>query len=627
MKKQKFLLLIAFAVIITVTASLLLTGSAAAPTNGSTFEAGCYYETPTRNIQLPSTYEATVYFPSTQTGKGGVIFGSYNGEKKEFFNFEIAENGAPRLNISIKDADFTNFDVTFTDVNVFNDKVTHVAVTIDEKAGTWKCYVDGQLKQTVTKTVPAAFPIVFKFRLGGDMTIQNENYFKGIIQKFALYKDVRTDSEIASDATATKFDEDNAICLHDLTTLTTDKKSEKIKSLVAGGIDFTYNEIWLNNVTPPENYAYSFAALGDIQTLTTYYPDKLPTLFEWLKNNAESHKIKFCIGLGDITDTNDPKEYQLVNDVYAKIRGVVPYSIIRGNHDRQGIGPDAAANYNAAITQAIHGSEITGAYDNTMLNTYRILQVEDVKYMFMNLDILMENEVLAWANKIISENKDCRVIVSTHIYMNYKGAYYALEGSSGIGTKYGVQNASQAVWEKLISQHENIIMSMCGHNPTDLVFKRTKVGVHGNIVTEVLVDPQQIDHDYKGAGLIAMFYFSADGRHVDVRYYSPGRDQYFLKTNQTSFDLHLPGDPPVTVETTTAPSTTKTPETTNPAATGDAVTTIPETTGTVTSPDSDNKTNDTKKDNGNLILIIEIVVIAIAAIGGIVGVIYFTKKK
>lgn len=627
MKKQSFLLFIALTIIITVTAGLLLTGSAAAPTNGATFEAGCYYETPTRNIQLPSTYEATVYFPSTQTGKGGVIFGSYNGEKKEFFNFEIAENGAPRLNISIKDADFTNFDVTFTDVNVFNDKVTHVAVTIDEKAGTWKCYVDGQLKQTITKAVPAAFPVVFKFRLGGDMTIQNENYFKGIIQKFALYKDVRTDAEIASDATATKFDEDNAICLHDLTALTTDKKAEKIKSLVAGGIDFTYNEVWLNDVTPPENYAYSFAALGDIQTLTTYYPDKLPTLFEWIKNNAESHKIKFCIGLGDITDTNDPKEYQLVNDVYAKIKGVVPYSIIRGNHDRNGIGPEAATNYNTYITQAIHGSEITGSYDNTMLNTYRILQVGDVKYMFLNLDILMENEVIAWANKIISENKDCRVIVSTHIYMNYKGAYYALEGSSGIGTKYGVQNASQAVWEKLISQHENIIMFMCGHNPTNLVFKRTKVGVHGNVVTEVLVDPQQIDHDYKGAGLIAMFYFSADGRHVDVRYYSPVRDQYFLRTNQMSFDLHLPGDPPVAAETTATPSTTKTPETTKPVTTGNTITTIPETTGTVTAPDSDNKIDDTKKDDGNIVLIIEIIVIAIAAIGGVVGVVYFTKKK
>jgi hypothetical protein len=83
-------------------------------------------------------------------------------------------------------------------------------------------------------------------------------------------------------------------------------------------------------------------------------------------------------------------------------------------------------------------------------------------------------------------------------------------------------------------------------------------GVHGNTVTQMLVDPQGVDANIGATGMVAMLYFSEDGRQVQVEYYSTVREQYFIPENQFSFELAVvgaqapatepdePTDPPVT---------------------------------------------------------------------------------
>ncbi len=48
---------------------------------------------------LPSTYEATIFFPLDMkaSDRGGVISGNYKDSSNQRFNFEIHKNGNPRL--------------------------------------------------------------------------------------------------------------------------------------------------------------------------------------------------------------------------------------------------------------------------------------------------------------------------------------------------------------------------------------------------------------------------------------------------------------------------------------------------------------------------------------------------
>lgn len=536
---KKIRLFLGVAVLCIVVSNICaITGFAAAPAKGLDFANGNYYYSNSTTLTLPSTYEATLHFPQNQTGRGGVIIGTYTENQQAIFNFEIHENGAPRIYVIANDVTFTNYDVKFSEVNVYTGEVVHLAVTVDHTTGTWSCYVDGVLKQTITKSAPTPFELTTRVGLGGDLRSGSTPYFKGALQKVALYKDVRSAQEIVADATATLFDNDNILCAYDLSDNDLGTYPTTVYSKAGMGLYFELQSDWLKDIDEPTDYAYSFAVLGDIQSLTYYYPEKLSMLFEWLKDNAESKKMKFCVGLGDVTDMNKMEEYQRVNRQYSKLLGVVPFSIIRGNHDRDD-ATGASRMFSKFITQEKYGSEITGSYDDTMLNTYRIIKVGKVKYLFMNLDFILADPVLDWANTIISENKDCRVIVSTHIYFDASGQYYDLGGVHSL-TRYGCQNNGQGLWDKVLSKHENVIMLLSGHNPSDDIYYRQKTGDNGNQVTEILIDPQQTDLNHGGVGLVAMFYFSEDGKELQVRYYSTVKEEYFKENNQFSITLDVP---------------------------------------------------------------------------------------
>lgn len=516
--------------------------ASAATTTGLDFDNLYNYDTPAQTFPLPSTYEATICLPQNLYERGGVIIGNYNGKENAVFNLEIHNNGNPRLYINalMDTGAVVNYDIKFDLVNVATGAPVHLAITMDYASKEWMCYVDGVLMQTVNQPAPNSSEMTGKIRLGGDFRSGNNQYFKGTMQKVALYSDVRTAQEIADDASKAEIATDSLICGYDLSANTPDDQPEKIPSLSGAAFDLVCESDWIKDLPEPKDYAYSFAVVGDIQTLTYYYPDQLPTLFGWIRDNVESKKIKYVVSLGDITEKNTDIEYRLATKAYGLIDGVVPFSIIRGNHDRSGL---YSAMYDKHITQEKYGDEITGAYDNTMLNTYRILQVGKIKYLFMNLDYLLKDEVLTWANEIISQNTDCRVIVSTHIYMSQTGSFYKLDTEKGIGTKYGCENNGEGLWNKLLSKHENITMLLCGHNPTDDIFYRQTAGENGNQVTEMLIDPQDTDETFDGTGLVAMFYFSEDGEQLDVQYYSTVKDAYFKDTNQFSLTLDVPTEP------------------------------------------------------------------------------------
>ena len=505
------------------------------PANGQEFFKGNYYQTAEETtLTVPSTYEATLFLPTTHSTNNGVIFGTYSGGfDNPFFNFEIYRGGVPHIYLTANDEEGTFYDVQFDSVNVCTGKPLHLAVTADHENGVWKCYVDGVLQQTVESPAPQPFEFKSKARLGGDLRGESDEIFTGVLQKLVFYKDVRTEREIAKDAKSSKAAGKDLLYEFDFSKTKVGEYPEKIESKRGESLSLSANLLWLEKYDEPENYDYSFAVLGDIQTLTYHHPEKLSVMYDWIAQNAESKKMKFCVGLGDITDQNMQKEYDLVNKQYDKLAGKVPFSIIRGNHDRENGSESAMFEQN--ITYEKYSSQITGAFDNTMLNTYRELQIGEEKYLFLNLDFALKAEVLDWANTVIENHADYRVIVSTHIYLNNKGEYY--EGESH--TKYGCETGGQELWDKVLSRHKNIVMVLPGHSPTDNIVMQQKTGGNGNKVTEILIDPQHTDLNYNGVGLVAMFYFSNNGKNLEIRYYSTVNDTYFMESNQLSVTLDV----------------------------------------------------------------------------------------
>ena len=83
---------------------------------------------------------------------------------------------------------------------------------------------------------------------------------------------------------------------------------------------------------------------------------------------------------------------------------------------------------------------------------------------------------------------------------------------------------------------------MCGHRyPTDHEpYKRETVRADGSKVVEMMINPQNMETTFgRSFGMLAMLYFSEDGKNVQLEYFSTISGMYYRDKYQFSFELDL----------------------------------------------------------------------------------------
>ena len=518
-----------------------------------------------KKIEQPiNTFVATVYFPESYitSQRGGVIIGNY-GNSSANVNFEIYSDGSPRIYITDKAGTVYNF--VFDKANVYTGKWVNIVI-VRESASTMKCYIDGALVQTISKSSPEPTTADYHV-LGGDLRSGNEQFFKGRIKNVALYSEALTESEAVSLATATK----KPILSYNLDGL---NAPESIEDKSGNGYDAKLKKLYYTDKAPLEDYAYSFAVLGDTQILAESYPEKYTALYDWILGNVESKKIKFVLGLGDITNSSTAAEWELAKKNIHRMDGIVPYSLVRGNHDTE----STMMKY---FPISDYKDKLGGTYDGkSIFNSWQELIVGEVKYLIFTLDYGAKDAVLNWASDIIAAHPDHNVIITTHAYLFRDGTTLDAGDVVPPSNKGSSYNNGDHMWDKLMKKHENIVLVLSGHDPCDYVVYAQDKGVNGNVVTQMLIDPQGVDKAQGGVGMVTMLYFSADGKTMQVETYSTDKNAYFLEENQFTLTLDLAGDK-VEVTTDTTPAETEAPA---PADTEAEATEAPATTP-VTEPE------------------------------------------
>jgi len=311
------------------------------------------------------------------------------------------------------------------------------------------------------------------------------------------------------------------------------------------------------------DYEYSFAVLGDTQCISladakngTAYTKQM---FNWIKDNKESKNIQYVLGLGDITntykssDTYYNAEWNVAKSSYAILEEAgIPYSLVRGNHDISsgmnnafGLGSDYYASV-MKLSEEFDSSErsmggffyeyyneSTGAFK--IENSYRKLNVGEENWMIVTLDWAPSEEVLEWLGVILEENYDYKTIITLHQFLQKDGAI--IDDPEGTLPHENIGSASwgevttggtvhpRVLWNEVLRKHANVEMILSGHVPVDDIVRTQYMGDNGNTVTCMLIDPQDMDEALSAPlGMVAMFYFSADGEVVHVEYISTVRD-------------------------------------------------------------------------------------------------------
>ena len=514
------------------------------------------------------TFESWIYMPkSYSTSIGGTIFGNYRSYNGARIFYEIYKNGNPRF--SYTNSEGKNVYHRFTDVDLRTGEWQHLAIVHDTASGEARCYVNCELKQTVIGTVAEYSDDVLNqnFLIGRDTTLRyaegdgeywenrNDHYFKGFIKEVRIYSDVRSSEEIASDYSGSLDVADGSLlaCYQ----LAPENAYNDIQDLSDNGYTAKYKQLlWEKEYIEPidNNYAYTFAVVGDTQTVNDQNPELLKNIYQYILDNKDAMNIQYVIGLGDITEvgvdvghknydeTKSHKQWADAKEAITMMDGILPYTLIRGDgHDGIELFNQYFAKHEG-YTNNISGYMQEGRIDNV----YHTFKVGDVDYMILCLDHGTKDGAIAWANEVVAAHPNHRVIVTTHHYMQSDGTL-SESSETGNATAYDPDNnAADVLWSEFLSKHPNISMVMCGHSDSDDVLVTKKTGDHGNEVTQILINPQGMDAEYYhgSKGMVAMLHFSADGESVQVEYYSTIKGTYRpTSTFTVSYDGdHIPAE-------------------------------------------------------------------------------------
>lgn len=499
--------------------------------------------------KMPRTYEAWIY-PTADTSRSGVILGNYGSGSAVLLNFEIHSSGKP--SIYVKDEGGNLMDKKFS-YDVRRNAWAHLVIThetLESGGARFTCYVDGVKVDSFDTDLSYEFDPsnLSLLSLGGDSRSGNSQYFKGRIKDVAWYSDVLTEAEILSSyKNGVNTSEDSLILHYEL-----DGKdgATYIPDSSDGGFDL--HPIYHENMSPATNYAYSFAIVGDTQKLVyndAYNgTDYTSYIYDWIVQNAASKKIAFVMGMGDITDKNGVDqtpddgidqtdiEWEIAKAQHQKLTNAgIPYGIIMGNHEKVA-NLDTHFKGNANYQNFADGD--IGYYSGTSLGNYYLrFTVAGTKYMMIGLEYGPSDDILNWAGGVIAANPDYKVIITTHAYLFRDGT--TLDINDVVPPRKPTESSStknngDQLWTKLASQHENVFMVLSGHDPCSNVIMRQDLGVNGNTVTQFLVDPQGMSLD---TGMVAMLYFSADGKNVQVEWISTYRTLEAQKLDAAAGDV------------------------------------------------------------------------------------------
>ena len=510
--------------------------------NGLSFAQSVHHRISEKLSATPLTIEAEFYVDKNVSGRLGAIFGNYYGIREDWL-FEIHENGIPRFYYSDEAGNVK--DIRFSNVDVRTGDWVHLALTFDFEQRVMSLYLNGQLAQMVACEFDLADDITrYQFVLGGDNRSNNGNYFKGHLRYVAAYSDIRTAEEIAHSA-------ENGVNLYadDILVsylLNENSAGKDIKDLTGNGYDIPKE--WLDSHEPELDYAYSFAVVGDTQWLSRYSPAKMEKLYDWILENKNAKKMAYVFGLGDITDAwntaDKENEWIRAQQYISKLDGKIPYSLVRGNHDESKYFLKYFAN--ETYMSQFDGFMVEG----DIRNSYRLFTVGSTDYLFLTLDYGASDEMLEWANEIVASYPSRRVIVTTHAYQGYDGGHLNsdnvpssgnITANSDVDTNAGEpargHNNGQQIWDKFVSKHPNIFLVLSGHTPLEDVFVLESKGVHGNVVKQMLIDPQWMDPQKNGVGMVCMLYFSEDGSDMEIEWVCTDTGKYYKEMNQFKLDL------------------------------------------------------------------------------------------
>ena len=302
---------------------------------------------------------------------------------------------------------------------------------------------------------------------------------------------------------------------------------------------------------------WTLAVLPDTQNMADSFPAEYDRQTEWIVAHQKTHNIIFVAHEGDIVDNNTVRRQweNARKSMHILTDAGIPYALLPGNHDLDG-GGGAAEDRSTLLNDYFSAedyrhSEAFGLFETgRMESSWHHFTAPTGNYLLMALEFGPRNAVIDWADGIIAQNQDRKVIVVTHshtycdstIYDWQKHGNAQLWNPKSYGlSKSGDVNDGTDLWDKLLKKHKNIFMVLSGHVLKNGTGHIVGVGNQGQKIHQILANYQaavEPHRPYGGGGYLRLMQFYPDGVTVQVKSYSPWLDQWLTSPDQ-QFALKL----------------------------------------------------------------------------------------
>jgi hypothetical protein len=307
----------------------------------------------------------------------------------------------------------------------------------------------------------------------------------------------------------------------------------------------------------------TLVVLPDTQFYAAGYPEIFRAQTTWIAENHVAANLVAVLHEGDIVDgANDPAQWQVASDSFARLDGVLPYLVLAGNHDED-------ADRHGLMDQYFPPSRFNqypwfmGTFEaGKTENSVATVRIGSSVWLLLALEFGPRHAVVAWADAILKAFPTTPAILVTHAYLYNDGSRYdvnktppqSFEPDGYNYTPLEGMNDGEELWQKLIVGNENVKLVLSGHclgdpaNAMPAAARLTSVRPSGSKVHQMLANYQicadmSCFTDYPelrgGNGYLRLLEFDETGGTIHVRTYSPYLRQY-LTDDSEDFTLAWP---------------------------------------------------------------------------------------
>lgn len=292
----------------------------------------------------------------------------------------------------------------------------------------------------------------------------------------------------------------------------------------------------------------TIALLPDTQYYTACEYPHLKHQSDWIWEQRHERNIVAAVTLGDLTNGNSDREWKFLADSYRALSDGFPLLLTTGNHDLSAKGRTSDRTSSFADFFDEHWAQRSGKLLEVKTpghidNAFYSLDLGRMKLGVLMLEWSPRGDTVRWANQILSQHQDHRVLVATHAYLYSDDTRYdwatrrdkqkwnPLSYATARGTSAGDDNHDgEQLWNDLIRRHANVFLVVSGHVLNDGTGHLTSRGDAGNTVDQVLVNYQMLNEG--GLGYLRLLELLPDGKTLRMKTYSPSLGVFSQASDQ-----------------------------------------------------------------------------------------------